>query len=49
MSAGREQEGIFRRHVLIQIGRMRDTVYFSVLDDEWRAVKVGLEAKLKRA
>lgn len=46
---GAKQEGIFRRHVLTWSGRMRDTVYFSILDDEWPAVKAGLEAKLKRA
>ena len=46
---GAKQEGIFRRHVLTWTGRMRDTVYFSILDDEWPAVKAGLEAKLKQA
>lgn len=46
---GAKQEGVFRKHVLAQSGRMRDTVYFSILDDEWPAVKAGLEAKLKRA
>ncbi|HEY1774284.1 MAG TPA: GNAT family protein [Gammaproteobacteria bacterium] len=45
---GAKQEGIFRRHVLTWSGRMRDTVYFSILDDEWPAVKTGLEAKLSR-
>jgi hypothetical protein len=25
---------------------MRDTVYFSILDDEWPSVKAGLEARL---
>jgi N-acetyltransferase len=43
---GAKQEGIFRRHVLTWSGRMRDTVYFSILDDEWPAVRAGLEAKL---
>lgn len=45
---GAKQEGIFRRHVLTWDGRMRDTVYFSILDDEWPAVKAGLEARLQR-
>jgi N-acetyltransferase len=46
---GAKQEGVFRKHVLTHSGRMRDTVYFSILDGEWPAVKAGLEAKLKRA
>jgi hypothetical protein len=27
-------------------GHQRDTVYFSILEDEWPAVKARLEAKL---
>ena len=27
-------------------GRIRDTVYYSILDTEWPAVKAMLEAKL---
>ncbi|HLW74988.1 MAG TPA: GNAT family protein [Gammaproteobacteria bacterium] len=46
---GAKQEGIFRKHMLTFSGRLRDTVYFSILDGEWPAVKAGLEAKLKRA
>ena len=45
---GAKQEGIFRKHMLTYSGRLRDTVYFSILDDEWPAVRAGLEAKLKR-
>jgi hypothetical protein len=29
-------------------GHQRDTVYFSILDDEWPAVKARLEARLRR-
>jgi RimJ/RimL family protein N-acetyltransferase len=43
---GAKQEGIFRKHLLTYSGRMRDTVYFSILDAEWPAVRAGLEAKL---
>ena len=46
---GAKQEGVLRRHTLTYSGRIRDTVYFSILDDEWPAVKAGLEAKLARA
>jgi len=46
---GAKQEGIFRRHMSTYSGRIRDTVYFSILDDEWSAVKASLEARLNRA
>lgn len=46
---GAKQEGIFRRHLLTWSGRMRDTVYFSILDDEWPTVKSRLEIRLKSA
>jgi len=37
---GAVQEGVFRRHVVVQrTGRVRDTVYFSILDSEWPAIK----------
>jgi hypothetical protein len=29
--------------------RLRDTVYFSILDSEWPDVKAALEAKLTRS
>lgn len=45
---GAVEEGVLRRHMRSQGGRMRDSVYFSILDDEWPAVKAGLEAKLAR-
>jgi len=46
---GAKQDGILRKHTMTYSGRIRDTVYFSILDDEWPAVKLGLEARLKRA
>src|SRR4051812_169410 len=36
---GAKEEGILRKHRLTSSGRWRDTVYFSILDDEWPAVK----------
>jgi RimJ/RimL family protein N-acetyltransferase len=45
---GAKEEGTLRRHVVTWTGRVRDTVYFSVLDSEWPVVKAALEAKLKR-
>lgn len=43
---GAKEEGMLRKHRLTWTGRFRDTVYFSILDTEWPAVKAGLRAKL---
>jgi len=40
---GAQQEGIFRNHMVIAgNGRIRDTVYFSIIDREWPRVKQRL-------
>lgn len=43
---GAKQEGIFRNHMICDTGRVRDTVYFSIIDSEWPAVRSALEQKL---
>lgn len=43
---GAKEEGTLRRHVLTWTGRVRDSVYFSILDSEWPSVKTTLEQKL---
>lgn len=43
---GATQEGILRHHMLTYSGRWRDSVYFSILADEWPTVKANLELKL---
>ena len=43
---GTKEEGTLRRHLLTWSGRVRDTVYFSILDSEWPAVKATLEMRL---
>ena len=43
---GAKEEGTLRKHVVTWTGRVRDSVYFSILDEEWPGVKAGLEAKL---
>ena len=43
---GAKEEGTLRRHLLTWSGRVRDTVYFSILDNEWPDVKVHLEQRL---
>jgi RimJ/RimL family protein N-acetyltransferase len=41
---GAKEEGTLRRHLVTSTGRVRDTVYFSILDDEWPQVKARLES-----
>jgi len=43
---GAVREGVLRRHAKTWDGNYRDTVFFSVLREEWPAVKAGLEARL---
>ncbi|MGI8554961.1 MAG: GNAT family N-acetyltransferase [Pyrinomonadaceae bacterium] len=44
---GAKEEGIFRQHLITETGRIRDTVYFSILDSEWKNVKENLDKKLR--
>jgi len=44
---GAKEEGTLRRHLVTSTGRVRDTVYFSILDSEWPEVKARLESKLE--
>jgi N-acetyltransferase len=43
---GAQEEGILRQHMLTYSGRIRDSVYFSILAHEWPLVKQHLETKL---
>jgi len=43
---GATEEGTLRQHVITWSGRLRDSVYFSILDSEWPRVKQDLEKKL---
>lgn len=43
---GAKEEGTFRKHLITWTGRVRDSVYFSMLDTEWPEVKAGLEERL---
>jgi RimJ/RimL family protein N-acetyltransferase len=45
---GAKEEGTLRRHVITWTGRVRDSVYFSILDSEWAEVKGKLENMLAR-
>lgn len=43
---GATEEGILRQHMVTASGRIRDSVYFSIVANEWAQVKQNLEAKL---
>jgi RimJ/RimL family protein N-acetyltransferase len=43
---GATEEGTLRQHMITWSGRVRDSVYFSILDSEWPRVKQDLERKL---
>lgn len=45
---GAKQEGIVRHERIMPDGRKRNSVRFSIIDDEWSEVKAGLEALLRR-
>ena len=45
---GARQEGIFRNHMITSSGRIRHTVYFSVIDSEWPEVKARLAERLEK-
>jgi RimJ/RimL family protein N-acetyltransferase len=43
---GAKQEGTFRNHVITWTGRIRHSVYYSIIDSEWPAVRSDLQRKL---
>lgn len=44
---GAVREGVLRRHIRMPDGFLRDTVYYSILSDEWPAVKARLRDRLQ--
>lgn len=45
---GAQREGTLRHHKVLPDGRWRDSVYFSVLAEDWPQVKIGLDKRLDR-
>ncbi|MGH2392015.1 MAG: GNAT family N-acetyltransferase, partial [Candidatus Limnocylindria bacterium] len=43
---GAVHEGVLRRHIRLPDGHVRDTVYYSILADEWPAVRDWLRNRL---
>ncbi len=45
---GAVKEGVLRNHMILPDGRIRHSVFYSILDTEWNDVKNKLEAMLKK-
>lgn len=45
---GAKEEGTFRNHMIMPSGRMRHSVYYSIIDTEWPEVKAALKEKLQK-
>jgi RimJ/RimL family protein N-acetyltransferase len=45
---GAVYEGTLRNHMILEDGTIRHSVYYSIIDSEWPAVKARLEAYLQR-
>jgi N-acetyltransferase len=43
---GATREGVLRSHMVSQGGRMRDSVVFSIIADEWPAIRKMLQARI---
>ena len=43
---GAVEEGVIRNHMIYKDGRIRDSVLFSIVRDEWPSVRDRLTAKL---
>jgi N-acetyltransferase len=44
---GALEEGTLRQHTITATGRVRDTVYYSILRAEWPSVRARLEERLQ--
>ena len=47
VALGARFEGIFRKHMRMPDGRIRDSAWYAIVDDEWPAVRSRLEARLE--
>jgi N-acetyltransferase len=45
---GATREGVWRNHRVLSTGAYRDTVYYSIIDSEWPAVREHLQTRLAR-
>ena len=47
LGIGATEEGLLRRHMVTSRGRVRDTVLYSIIADDWPAVRRRLEERLR--
>ncbi len=45
---GAKREGVFRKHMIMGDGRVRDSVYYAMTHDDWPNAKAELERKMDR-
>lgn len=46
LKLGAKAEGVLRKHKTTWTGRARDTAMFAVVDEDWPAVRIGLDERL---
>ena len=46
LALGAQFEGVFRKHMRMPDGRIRDSAWYAITDDDWPAVRSRLEARL---
>ena len=46
LKLGATREGVFRSHMIRRDGTLRDSVYFSIIREEWPQVRERLSARL---
>jgi RimJ/RimL family protein N-acetyltransferase len=49
LALGTTFEGVLRKHMVVQRGEPRDSAYYSLIDDEWPALKPQLEGRVENA
>jgi len=45
---GAKQDGVLRKHTIFENGTIRDTVVYSITDDEWPTVRFALKERASR-
>jgi RimJ/RimL family protein N-acetyltransferase len=45
---GAVEEGVLRRHMVRETGKARDSVYYSIIAEEWPAVRARLQRMMER-
>jgi N-acetyltransferase len=40
-------EGVFRKHMVVQDGDVRDSAYYAITDEDWPSVRKNLERRLR--